>query len=33
VRVVDFKGRAAAAPDRVAPAAPSNVDVDGDRIQ
>jgi ribosome maturation factor RimP len=33
VPVVDFKGRAAAAPARVAPAAPANVDVDGDRIQ
>jgi ribosome maturation factor RimP len=33
VPVVNFKGRAAAAPARVAPAAPANVDVDGDRIQ
>ena len=33
VPVVNFKGRAAAAPTRVAPAAPANVDVDGDRIQ
>jgi ribosome maturation factor RimP len=33
VPVVNFKGRAAAAPARVAPAAPADVDVDGDRIQ
>jgi ribosome maturation factor RimP len=33
VPVVNFKGRAATAPARVAPAAPANVDVDGDRIQ
>lgn len=33
VPVIDFKGRAAAAPARVAPPAPANVDVDGDRIQ
>ena len=33
VPVIDFKGRAAAAQARVAPPAPANVDVDGDRIQ
>jgi ribosome maturation factor RimP len=33
VPVVNFKGRAAPAPARVAPAAPADVDVDGDRIQ
>jgi Uncharacterized protein conserved in bacteria len=33
VPVVNFKGRAATAPARVAPSAPANVDVDGGRIQ